>query len=335
MEAQVSHEFVEPDLFAFLHRQIVGNPRQNFESLAIEWALSYDEECTSGRLDRWFRDPFRMHPGNAQRLLRLCGLTAEWDAEREGGEHLTTMPGVFDYDSHQFGRVREMDLGALVVEGIDFATVMRQVVQLDVDLFRDLILPTEAGPTHWVGAVDDWMRVFTNFPETWRVWLSGTNEVLAYWNWANPEPRTFSRAMAGDYPEAEITVESLRPVGTSERVNIYGPALYVRADIQKSVKAWLAARVVASFLYHLKRLERSGVRFSEICTPVATADGRGWAERFKLSRMPDAISYRYAERMAWKVRREADGSLLPALYVGQVDDVLRRRAGLISNRSAT
>lgn len=120
----------------------------------------------------------------------------------------------------------------------------------------------------------------------------------------------------------------MRPIGTGEPVNIYGPALYVWADIQTSVKQWLGHRVIGPFLYHLKRLERACVQFSEICTPVATIDGRLRAERFGLSRMPDEISHRYAGRMGWKVGADPDGKLLPAVYIGRADEVLRRRAGM-------
>lgn len=323
----MSHGFVEPDLFAFLQREIIENPRENLEVLAEEWAQRYDDPCTAGRLDRWFRSPMRMRPGDARRLLDLCNLGAKWEAERSQPGHLLIAPGAFDYASIKFGRAREMSLDALVAEGVDFAAVMRQVVQIDVDLFRDLIAST-TDTSRWVGEIDDWLEMFRSNPETWRVWLSDSGQVLAYWNWANPEPRTFSRAIAGDYPETEITLASVLPVGTAEPVNIYGPALYVRADIHDNVKQWLGHRIIASFLYHLKRLERAGVRFAEICTPVATTEGRRWAERFELSRMPDEISHRYAARMGWKVGAEPDGRLLPAIYVGRVDDVLRRRAGL-------
>jgi hypothetical protein len=77
----------------------------------------------------------------------------------------------------------------------------------------------------------------------------------------------------------------------------------VKKSITGFDKKHLGAKVMGSFLYTIARLENEGVMFSEICTVVASEEGRRWVEqRFGLEVMPKAIGRHLAHLAGWEFR---------------------------------
>jgi hypothetical protein len=153
---------------------------------------------------------------------------------------------------------------------------------------------------------------------------------LAYWNFVNLHPEHFGRACRGDLPEVEITQDVCQDVRSGQG-KLYGPTVCVKRSIGGFDKKHLGAKVIGSFLYNIARLENEGVSFSEICTVVASDEGRRWVEhRFGLELMPRAIGKQLAERAGWAFLEDKYG-FTPSLYYGRVDDDIRRVAGLMTS----
>ncbi len=329
---------VHPFLAIFLQRNIAANPRWTPDSLAWRWDELYGARGEShgccpprdGRSDRkrsvidqWLRIYHRLSPSDAERLLNMLGLREAWAAFVESPEFLSERSGVFNFYSRSLGFVEELDLDALQSRGISVRDIVAQVVTIDVEHFAAF------GSTVTNDKIDNWQEIFLAHPETWRVFMSERREVLAYWNFVNLQPDRFGRACRGDLPEVEITQEVCQDVRSGQG-KLYGPTVCVKRSVQGFDKKHLGAKVIGSFLYTIARLENEGVSFSEICTVVASEEGRRWVEhRFGLGLMPRAIGQHLAARAGWTFVEDSDG-FTPALYYGRIDDNIRRVAGLVA-----
>lgn len=258
----------------------------------------------------------------AANFLTVTNLEAEWTKRTQSSDFLITpVSGQFDYRAQGEGDIREMDIAAVARAGISMDNIAGQLMAIDTALFAHM------GSETWMGVANDWRDIAVAYPDTWRIWVNERNEVLAYWMFVNPTPDIFRKGVCGEYPEAEITLPTLRPLEAGP-VHIYGPGMYVRQNVGRSLKHILATLLITSFFYQLRRLEHLGREFAEICIPVCSSEGLGWAKgRFQLERMPIDICRRYAARTGWKFVH--DGTLvLPAIHYGLIGEDLRRAVGL-------
>jgi hypothetical protein len=329
---------VHPFLAIFIQRHIAANPRWTPDSLAWKWDELYggahegEHLCAGGDsrserkrsvIDQWLRIYHRLSPGDAERLLDMLDLREAWGAFVSSPEFLSERSGVFNFYSRSLGFVEELDLDAIQSRGMNVRDIVAQVVTIDVEHFAAF------GSTVTDDKIDNWQAIFVAHPDTWRVFVSERGQVLAYWNFVSLPADRFGRACRGDLPEVEITQEVCQDVRSGQG-KLYGPTVCVKRSIGGFDKKHLGAKAIGSFLYNIARLENEGVSFSEICTVVASEEGRRWVEhRFGLGLMPRAIGQHLAARAGWAFVEDSDG-FTPALYYGRVDDNIRRVAGLLA-----
>lgn len=318
----MAYDLADPLLAQFLRQQIRADAKLTYDYLAQRSADLFGAKgCLSAAtINQWVDVPTLLSKEKAHKLLRLTGLEEAWSNLERTSPHALKRSGNFDYFSRTLGTVREMDLDAALADGISAWQIAENLVDIDVSLF------SQVGLTETIGTPQDWHDVMVAHPDTWRVFVNDDGRVLGYWFFVCPKREIFLEACFGNYPEDKITVDTLRDI-KSGPVNIYGPGIYTRKDILgiKRDKDVLGANLQLSFLYNLRRLEASGVHFSEICIPVYSEFGLNIVRKFELQRMPDDVSTRYAAEMRWV----SDHPHLPALYHGWVDDGIRRRAGLL------
>ncbi len=316
------YDLADPELAQFLRVRIRSDRKLSYEQLAANsfemfgWAKSKSAEA----INKWVDVPNLLTKKNADYLLKIAGLEQEWESRAH--ELVEADIGGFSYRSRSLGVIREMGLTEIAAASISMVDVARDVVGIDVDLFQ------EVGGESWVGSVDNWLKIMVEHPETWRVFLDERGGVVGYWMFVNPVREIFLEACLGNYPENEITMQTLRPLSVGP-VTMYGPGMYIRNEItKKRERDVLGANIEISFLHHVRRLDRRGVDFQEVCVPVFSDAGLRIVKKFGLERMPNAVSARYAQRMGWPVMDQERGDL-PALYYGCIDEKLRERVGFV------
>jgi hypothetical protein len=298
---------VHPFLAIFIQRHIAANPRWTPDSLAWKWDELYgaprkgETHCGGGGkdsrsdkkrsvIDQWLRVYHRLTPSDAERLLDMLGLREAWAAFVASPRFLAEKAGVFNFYSRSLGFVEELDLDALRSRNLSVRDIVAQVVSIDVEHFAAF------GSKMTEDKIDNWEAIFLAHPDTWRVFLNVSHEVLAYWNFVSLPADHFGRACRGDLPEVEITREVCEDVRSGEG-KLYGPTVCVKRAIGGFDKKHLGAKAIGSFLYNIARLENEGVSFSEICTVVASDEGRRWVEhRFGLELMPRTIGQTASRR---------------------------------------
>lgn len=313
-----SAALADPELVIFLLNRVRRDPR--LKPLAL--AFTSGDERKAAAIDIALRNPIYLSAQKAQDILRWANLVDEWQTfkaapARTNGEELS-----IQYNCQRFGQVESRSLEQFTRDGVDPLDVARQLVEIDADLFSMF------SNDDWIGTPEDWRDVMTFEPDCWRAFAAPDGRVLGYWMFLNPKREKFLEACVGGYPEDEITIETLDKIDPSRQANIYGPGLYVRKDIQNWDRSVLGSHLLISFLSHVKRLERKGIVFENICIPVCSEEGRKLAEdRFGLERMPEDINKIYANKMGWKILTFKRKSF-PAIYFSALDDDIRARAGL-------
>jgi hypothetical protein len=327
---------VHPYLVIFIQRHIASNPRWSSDSLAWKWHELYGRDSNREApyegainndqkrsvIDQWLRVYHRLSPKDATRLLDMLDLRDSWERFVSSPQFLREKAGVFNFYSRALGVVEELDLETIKCRGINIYEIATQVVQVDVEQFSDFgsIVTTEK--------IDTLESIFVAHPETWRVFVGNGDQVLAFWMFVNLSSERFGRACRGDLPDIEITQDTFKDIKAGD-AKMYGPTVCVKKSVGGFDKKQLGAKVMGSFLYSIARLENEGIVFSEICTVVASEEGRRWVEqRFGLEVMPKTIGRHLADLAGWAFR-DAGESFTPALYYGRADDNLRRMTGLV------
>lgn len=322
----------EARLFAFLRSHLRASRSLKPYLLAQTWIERHGGACSATTIDQWTRGTSPLTKANAGRLLsimeeHLPGTLADWESINGGAVPLPADRLQFGYRSNVYGNLEELDLVTARQRGMSLENISTQLVAIDAALFED------RAPPGWVGEPANWAAVCEMEPDAWRIWVDEDNRIISYWMFVNPLPEVFLRACFGNYPESEITIATLRTLRAGD-VHIYGPGLYVRKDVveaqkggMRSLPSILARLMMSSFEYNLSRLASEGVRFSQICVPVYSDEGRRIAKRYRLGAMPEHISRNYARRMGWDVI-EGKCGLLPEIYHSWVDESLRLRARL-------
>ncbi len=325
---------VHPFLVIFIQRHIASNPRWTPDSLAWKWHELYGEaggDTSSAHqrrrdqkrsvIDQWLRVYHRLSVKDADRLLDMLGLREAWERFVASPAFLSEKAGVFNFYSRTLGFVEELDLDTIRYRGLNVREIVAQVVQIDVEHFAGF------GSTLGTEKIDACEAIFLAHPDAWRVFVGRGNQVLAFWKFVNLPWERFGRACRGDLPEVEITHEVCQDI-TAGDGKLYGPTVCVKHAIGGFDKKHLGAKAIGSFLYTVARLENEGMTFSEVCTVVASDEGRRWVEgRFGLECMPKSIGQHLAERAGWAFQENSEGHI-PALYYGRIDEHLRHMAGL-------
>lgn len=320
----VPYDLADPVLAQFLRERIRRDRSFTYEGLAARATSMFGARNAPGdtTLNKWVDVPTLITKDKAQKLLQVTELEAEWERFSAGLDSRFRISGAFDYESRERGLIRELDLTAVRAADIDPLQVAADLVEIDIGLFAGM------GSADSIGTIDNWHKVIVAYPDTWRVFVDEGGRVLGYWLFVHPRRDVFLEACFGNYPEDQITPDTLCEL-TSQPVNMYGPGMYVRAEIAKEwEQKVLGANIQLSFLYNLRRLESENIHLSEICCPVYSAFGQKIVEKFELQAMPEHVSERYAKHMRWE-RRTTSGVTLPAVYHGFIDPDLRRRAGLV------
>jgi hypothetical protein len=327
---------VHPYLVIFIQRHIASNERWSSDSLAWKWHELYSQASNSeiasndrsnrhdqkrSVIDQWLRVYHRLSAKDAVRLLDMLDLRESWDAFVASPQFLREKAGVFNLYSRALGVIEEADLDTIRCRGIDIRDIAAQIVRIDVEHFADF------GSTVDMEKIDVLERILVENPDTWRVFVGTGAQVMAFWRFVNLPSELFGRACRGALPEVEITHDSFKDVKAGDG-KIYGPTVCVKKSVTGFDKKHLGAKVMGSFLYTIARLENEGAVFSEICTVVASEEGRRWVEqRFGLEVMPKAIGRHLAHLAGWAFRDTGE-SFTPALYYGRVDEDVRRLAGI-------
>lgn len=278
---------------------------------------------SSSTIDRWFREPTRMDASRAAVLLALMDLKEEWAKFIAGDTLPPPVSGALDYEAGLAGRYAEADFVGCQERGLTPLSIAAQLVNIDSQLF------TGSQSASWVGSVENWAGIITTYPDYFRCFLDRSHQIAAYWMFVCPKREHFEAGCLGDYPEHEITLSTLAPPDAAT-IDMFGPGMYVAADVSTNLKQVLGARLVMSFTYQCSRLVKSGRQIRRICVPVFSSDGRRLAERrFGLEPMPANINARYREQLGWH-RAGADGAAFPELYFSWATHDVLRRTGIDS-----
>ncbi|MEO8374828.1 MAG: hypothetical protein ABI471_06355 [Sphingomonas bacterium] len=313
-----------PALSAFLVRYAKAR-RISGEAILVGWP-DKDNGPKLSTIYRWFQQPTRMARCDAETLLDVLRCREEWVAYCASGEYLRETSNVFNYEC-QLGSIREWNIEDWKKAAGSTSVLAEKLVKIDYELFQ------QENQSDWVGSSADWEEMLVAHPETWRVFVHHNGlewDVIGYWMFVSPTDEWFARACLGEYPEHKITLSTSKRLEDGV-INIYGPGMYCRRGLKDHDKQTLASRIILSFLYNMDRLRILGIIFDRICIPVMSRDGQNLAEgRFGLSRMPEAISDRYALQMMWP-RTGGEQDRLPALYFGNIDADLLARGGLTTS----
>jgi len=167
------------------------------------------------------------------------------------------------------------DINDVVRWGWDGEELLRRLIELDY-------LTTSGLTKVHEGDEKQWGPVFMNNPETWRLLITEPENIVGYWHIAPLFPRQYELAKAGQLLDSQITADTVRVFGGSDRYKVYFVQVCLLPQHRRPRHVQLLFK---TFFEVLDTLSADGIFVSEICANAFTQVGASMCKDFNLELM--------------------------------------------------
>jgi len=159
-----------------------------------------------------------------------------------------------------------------------------------VDQMIDLWYETIEGLTYeHVGEPEQWLPIFMEYPDTWRLFVSAPETIAGYWHFLPLSEPLFALAKQGCLKDSHITTSgALLPMEKPGWYDIYAFTVCVRSGFRGVPVLMLMGK---SFLDVVRKFAGKGIFIREICSNVFTPIGLGFNQALGLSYVCDHIDH--------------------------------------------
>lgn len=171
---------------------------------------------------------------------------------------------------------------ALLVANIDNITkngwdgkeLLSRLIRLDYIVLEDLDEEHE-------GYVDQWAPVFMSHPDTWRLILTESNEIVGYWHFVPLFADEYTKALSGQMLDSEITEKKVQIFEFPGWYDIYFVTICMLPEYRK----WSCIQLLFSSLFeHIARLAEGGIYINRVCAHGYNEYGIAMCRQFGMNR---------------------------------------------------
>lgn len=126
-------------------------------------------------------------------------------------------------------------------------------------------------PDHLVGTVAQWLRIYADFPETWRAMVTPENEIVAYWHFASVGEDIFYRLSKGEILDADLDRSSIVNPSHPGHLFMYLTSFSVHSAYRSPRMFWL---LLSAWMAAIEDLAVRGVFFRSLVVHAVTDDAR-------------------------------------------------------------
>jgi len=179
----------------------------------------------------------------------------------------------FDGLSRGAGTLEVADLAKVLSWGWTSRQLLEQIEMLDYRTMEGLT------PSH-AGNPDQWLPVFIDHPESWRVLVNAERRVVGYWHFVSLFPEDFLQAKDGRLVDAALSSERLKSFEIPGIHQMYFAGFVVDVPLQRS----RALRQLLECLGDgLDILAAEGIFFDEVCANAFTPSGESMCKTLGLA----------------------------------------------------
>lgn len=166
-------------------------------------------------------------------------------------------------------------IGDVLDWGWDGVKLLKKFIELDYETLENLVATHEGSP-------EQWAPVFMNHPETWRMLVSGPQEIRGYWHFAPLFPNDVERARRGLLLDSEITANRVRLFELPGEYDIYFVllCLHPRYRHPRHVR-----HLFRSILDVFKELTEHGIFVRDVVANAYTDAGESICRSFNLTEL--------------------------------------------------
>ncbi len=157
--------------------------------------------------------------------------------------------------------------------GWDGRRLVEEVTRLDYECIDSLTQPDE-------GDLDQWVPLFLNQPDTWRLMTAGPGKVAGYWHFVRLRDPEFELMTKGKLLDGGITTETVLPLDRPGQYDIYFVSLCMRPEYQKLRNARAATVLIGAFFDSASVMAQRGVFIRNFYANAYTLDGAAICECF-------------------------------------------------------
>jgi hypothetical protein len=153
------------------------------------------------------------------------------------------------------------------------AQLLDRLIALDYELFSELT------PEH-EGHVSQWAPVFVDHPDTWRLLITPSNEIIGYWHFVPLFPDDLDSAIAGTLMDGEITTDRVRVFELPGTYSIY----FVSFGLLPRYRRTKGYKLLLDSLFDvLLDLAKSGIFVDRVCANAFSTSGEAMCKTFGMT----------------------------------------------------
>ncbi len=165
------------------------------------------------------------------------------------------------------------DLRSVTDWGMSGEQLLDRLIDLDYQMFAGLT-PEQEGHTA------QWAPVFMDHPDTWRLLITPTNEIVGYWHFVPLFDEDFDLAVRGLLHDSEITPDRIRLFELPGRYPIY----FVSFGLLPRYRRTKAYKLLLESLFDVVRgLAADGIVIDQVCANAFTPSGEAMCKTFGMS----------------------------------------------------
>jgi hypothetical protein len=174
------------------------------------------------------------------------------------------------------------DISDVLSWGWDGPRLVDEVIELWYETIEGLTYEN-------VGEPEQWLPVFMEYPDTWRLFVSAPETIVGYWHFLPLSAPLFALAKQGRLLDRQITASgALLPMDKPGWYDIYAFTVCVRSGFRGVPVLMLMGK---SFLDVVRKFAEKGIFIRQICSNVFTPIGLGFNQALGLSYVCDHIDH--------------------------------------------
>ncbi|MBU1638154.1 hypothetical protein KKC97_10870 [bacterium] len=159
--------------------------------------------------------------------------------------------------------LRVVDIEDVLMWGWNGRRLLDELIRLDYRTIEGLTSAHE-------GQTEQWVPVFMDHPDTWRLVIDSHGEIVGYWHFVPLFDDEYQLARTGQLFESAITTDKVKFFELPGKYNAYFVSICMQARYRRTP----AMRIIFdSLLDTFTELAREGVFISELCANAYSASG--------------------------------------------------------------
>ncbi len=150
--------------------------------------------------------------------------------------------------------------------------LIEELIALDYRLFDDLSPELE-------GRVEQWLPVYLDHPDTWRLLVTPQRELVGYWHFVPLFDDDFASAMAGRLRDAELTANRVCLFELPGTYPLYFVCIALLPQFRRTKGYTL---LIDSFFDVIREFAQGGIFFDRLCANAYTPSGEALCKTFGL-----------------------------------------------------